>query len=367
MLVLFVFVLVSVSDGAAMLPGNHSNNWAVLVDTSRFWFNYRHAANVYSMYRAVRRLGIPDSHIVLMVADGMACDAQNPFPARVFNDESQNVNVYGDRIEVDYRGYEVTAEALMRVLTGRHAVSVPNSKRLLSDASSNVLVYLTGHGGDEFFKFQDAGEISSYDLADAFHSMHQKGRYNEMLVMVDTCQANTLYERLYSPNVVMVGSSRRGENSWSKGQDGLLGTTLVDRFTDATLRFVEQRMPVERGRPSSAVPGGSPSLLQLLESYDPLVLDSHVGWVSKLTRPLARVPLRDFFGQAIRSQPLPPAVARPSAPSAQWHAVRSSPQSQYELLPPAASNSILSVIQAYGSVVLISTLAVALALASAVK
>lgn len=38
----------------------HTNNWAVIVDTSRFWFNYRHAANVLSIYRSVRRLGIPD-------------------------------------------------------------------------------------------------------------------------------------------------------------------------------------------------------------------------------------------------------------------------------------------------------------------
>ena len=29
----------------------HTNNWAVLVDTSRFWFNYRHVANVLSVYR----------------------------------------------------------------------------------------------------------------------------------------------------------------------------------------------------------------------------------------------------------------------------------------------------------------------------
>lgn len=38
---------------------------------------------------------------------------------------------------------------------GRHDAGVPRSKRLLSDAGSNVLVYLSGHGGDEFMKFQD--------------------------------------------------------------------------------------------------------------------------------------------------------------------------------------------------------------------
>jgi glycosylphosphatidylinositol transamidase (GPIT) subunit GPI8 len=35
--------------------GNHTNNWAVLVSTSRFWFNYRHSANVLSIYRVIKR------------------------------------------------------------------------------------------------------------------------------------------------------------------------------------------------------------------------------------------------------------------------------------------------------------------------
>ena len=65
----------------------HTNNWAVLVDTSRFWFNYRHVANVLSVYRSVKRLGIPDSNIILMVADDMACNPRNPRPATVFNNE----------------------------------------------------------------------------------------------------------------------------------------------------------------------------------------------------------------------------------------------------------------------------------------
>lgn len=36
---------------------NHTNNWAVLVCTSRFWFNYRHMANTLSFYHTVKRLG----------------------------------------------------------------------------------------------------------------------------------------------------------------------------------------------------------------------------------------------------------------------------------------------------------------------
>jgi phosphatidylinositol glycan class K len=86
-------------------------------------------------------------------------------------------------------------ESFIRVLTGRHEENVPRNKRLLSDSSSNVLIYMTGnallplccddeayfnlgHGGDEFIKFQDAEEINSQDIGDAFEQMYQKKRYS---------------------------------------------------------------------------------------------------------------------------------------------------------------------------------------------
>lgn len=42
-----------------------------------------------------------------MVADDMACNPRNPRPGTVFNNANQHINVYGDDVEVDYRGYEV--------------------------------------------------------------------------------------------------------------------------------------------------------------------------------------------------------------------------------------------------------------------
>lgn len=52
------------------------------VCASRFWYNYRHVANALSVYRLVKRLGVPDSHILLMLADDMPCNARNPLPGR---------------------------------------------------------------------------------------------------------------------------------------------------------------------------------------------------------------------------------------------------------------------------------------------
>eukprot|EP01136_Pigoraptor_vietnamica_P006893 Opistho-1_new@40395 len=42
-------------------------------------------------------------------------------------------------------------------------------------------------------------------------------RYGRLFFMVDTCQAATLTEHFYSPNILAVGSSLRGENSWGVG------------------------------------------------------------------------------------------------------------------------------------------------------
>ena len=39
----------------AFSKSHHTNNWAMLVYTSRFWFNYRHVANVLSIYRIVKK------------------------------------------------------------------------------------------------------------------------------------------------------------------------------------------------------------------------------------------------------------------------------------------------------------------------
>lgn len=74
---------------------------------------------------------------------------------------------------------------------------------------------MTGHGGDEFLKFQDNEEISAFDIADAFAQMWEKRRYNEIFFMIDTCQANTMYTKFYSPNIIATGSSQLHENSYS--------------------------------------------------------------------------------------------------------------------------------------------------------
>ncbi|KAI0461362.1 glycosylphosphatidylinositol anchor biosynthesis [Komagataella kurtzmanii] len=243
-------------------------------------------ANVLSFYRTVKRLGIPDSQIILMMSDDVACNPRNAFPGSVFNNKDRALDLYGDNIEVDYRGYEVTVENFIRLLTDRWGPDHPRSKRLLTDESSNIFIYLTGHGGEDFLKFQDAEEISSYDIADAFQQMAEKKRYNEIFFMIDTCQANTMYSKFYSPNILAVGSSRLDESSYSHHSDTELGVAVIDRFTYYNLEFLEQ---IEKD--------SNKTMADLFETYTFEDIHSHAGIRTDLyNRNLSKVLLTDFFG-----------------------------------------------------------------------
>ncbi|VUZ53034.1 unnamed protein product [Hymenolepis diminuta] len=219
---------------------NHTNNWAVLVETSRFWFNYRHTGNVLGVYRNIKRMGIPDSQIILMIGDSYACNSRNPRPGTVYQSAYNPIDLYGEDIEVDYRGYEVTVENFIRVVTGRLPTSAPASKKLNTDQYSNILIYMTGHGGNGFLKFQDDNELSSVELADVINQMWLRRRYNEILLITDSCQAESMGSMVYSPNVITVGSSKIGEDSFAHHFDTTIGVFVADRYSYYALQFLEK-------------------------------------------------------------------------------------------------------------------------------
>ena len=73
--------------------------------------------------------------------------------------QNENIDVYGDDVEVDYRGYEVTVENFVRLLTGRLPEHTPRSKRLLTDAGSNILIYMTGKLLNHLYFFREIETI----------------------------------------------------------------------------------------------------------------------------------------------------------------------------------------------------------------
>jgi phosphatidylinositol glycan class K len=116
-------------------------------------------------------------------------NSRNVAPGKVINSNTLDYGfdeLYEDT-EVDYSRSETTVDSFLQVLTGRgHSTS--GRKVLQSSESSKVLIYLTGHGGDQFLKFQDNEELTSEDLGKAIKEMELKHMFGEMLLIADTCQ-----------------------------------------------------------------------------------------------------------------------------------------------------------------------------------
>ncbi|KAM0684186.1 glycosylphosphatidylinositol anchor biosynthesis [Mitosporidium daphniae] len=95
-----------------------AKNSALLVSTSRFWFNYRHAANVLSVYYILKKFGYSDDRILLMLSDDIPCNSRNKEPGCVYNHYNRNADLFDDAPEVDYSGDQVTLDSFLSVLKG---------------------------------------------------------------------------------------------------------------------------------------------------------------------------------------------------------------------------------------------------------
>lgn len=86
--------------------------------------------------------------------------------------------------------------------------------------------------------------------------------------MIDTCQANTMYSKFYSPNIIATGSSEIDQSSYSHHADNDVGVAVIDRYTYYNLDFLETQV---RETSSKQMLGN------LFDSYDEAKIHSRPG------------------------------------------------------------------------------------------
>ena len=86
--------------------------------------------------------------------------------------------------------------------------------------------------------------------------------------MIDTCQANTMYSKFYSPNIIATGSSEIDQSSYSHHADNDVGVAVIDRYTYYNLDFLETQV---RETSSKQILGN------LFDSYDEAKIHSRPG------------------------------------------------------------------------------------------
>lgn len=86
--------------------------------------------------------------------------------------------------------------------------------------------------------------------------------------MIDTCQANTMYSKFYSPNIIATGSSEIDESSYSHHADNDIGVAVIDRYTYYNLDFLESQVSEASSKKT---------LGDLFDSYDESKIHSRPG------------------------------------------------------------------------------------------
>ena len=235
----------SISLALLVLAIASASNWAVLVCGSNGFWNYRHHADVSHAYQILKRGGIAEDHIITMMYNDVPTESSNPFPGKLYNHPGDDVPDVYEGVVVDYDKDTVSADNLIKVLTGDESAG---GKVLKSTKDDNVFLFFSDHGGEDILALP-GGYLHSKELLDAIKTMHEKQMYNKFVLYIEACHAGSMFLNLPEDlNVVAVTAAHDKESSWGwycgeeatvKGKN--LGTCLGDEFSISWMEDIDNR------------------------------------------------------------------------------------------------------------------------------
>eukprot|EP00930_Biecheleria_cincta_P067800 TRINITY_DN5468_c0_g1_i3.p1 TRINITY_DN5468_c0_g1~~TRINITY_DN5468_c0_g1_i3.p1 ORF type:complete len:480 (-),score=118.13 TRINITY_DN5468_c0_g1_i3:300-1646(-) len=219
---------------ATLLGAGEAARWAVIAAGSKGFFNYRHQADACHAYQIMKKSGIPEDNIILMMQDDVANSAENPFKGQLFNEPGENPpDVYAG-CKIDYRGNEVTAKLFMDVLTGKAA-----GKSLKSGPEDHVFINFVDHGGVGIIEFPNGPLLHVKELSQTLDEMKQKKMFKQLVFYMEACESGSMFPNLTKDDKILAVTAANGkESSWgtycessAKVRGKNIGTCLGDLFS----------------------------------------------------------------------------------------------------------------------------------------
>jgi phosphatidylinositol glycan class K len=99
--------------------------------------------NALGIYDVYKQNNVPDSNLILMIADEYVTNGRNPYKNQMYANGISKASWYSSQTEIDFRGADVTVQNFINTLLG------VGPKYLSTNNESNILIYITGHGGDQ--------------------------------------------------------------------------------------------------------------------------------------------------------------------------------------------------------------------------
>lgn len=211
--------------------------YAVLVQGSNGWNNYRHQADVLSVYQMLKTKGFDDDHIILIIDKALASDAMNPEPGIIRAEDGGNDLLAG--CSMDYDNADISPSDISNILLGVKTDKTPVV--LPKDAGQNVLLFWSGHGHNHannganelVWRNADVGRGMTADLLrQTISQMQQQGHYRKMFVLTEPCFSEAVITPLVGiPGVLAMSSAGTFEQSFADNWSTELGVWRCDRFS----------------------------------------------------------------------------------------------------------------------------------------
>ncbi|VVC32207.1 Peptidase C13, legumain [Cinara cedri] len=231
-------------DGFHLNPGK---KWVLLVAGSYGWNRgYRHQADVCHAYQIIKRNGIPEENIIVMMMDDIAYHPRNPTPGVIIN-RPNGTNVY-DGVIIDYKGADVNSTNFINIITGNKAAmkSIGSGKVIEGGPHDTIFISFADHGNTGVVAFPN-DFLFADDLNLALDTMFLNKMYSKMLLYFEACNSGSMFDGFLSEvtKVFAITSAGPREDSWGcycHEDSGPYKTCLGDYFSvtwmedlDATL------------------------------------------------------------------------------------------------------------------------------------
>ena len=222
------------------------DKWAVLVQGSSGWENYRHQADVLNVYWMLKRNGWPDDHIILIVSDDIARNERNKFPGEV-RTMTSGADLYGTAL-IDYSTDTLTTADLKNIFLGNKSAHLPTVLDATTD-QSNVLVFWSGHGLAEsadkpncFTWRNKTTFFTDTELNQLLTGMYEAQHYRKILMLMEPCHSQAMAMAAdHMPGVLAIASAYANENSFADYHSPEMDIWMSDRFSNNIVTTLSEK------------------------------------------------------------------------------------------------------------------------------
>ena len=193
------------------------------------------------------------------MAEYHACESRNAYPGEIVLSELGIIlRTCQENIDINYQESDFHNYQLLDILRGRKLNQFNGARQLKSDKNSKRTL----------------------------NEMYIKGKYKELLFVLDTCEGYTLYKHVNVPNIYFVASSLLGQKSSSYSYDENIMGPTVDKF-----HFLMYNMltDIHKNRNYNVTVNQFFGEIKAKKKF----LETDVSWDNKIER---RLYIKDFFG-----------------------------------------------------------------------